>query len=843
MTDWYKELETIEQPAPVQAPTMPGPQPATPQEIPQTMQQLPAPPMPPTTQAPPIKPLDGMLQRVNQQFGQRKTEQNAQGVPTIDDNEMDVESVDWWEEANSQSAPPQPTVSAAPPTDDRNILQKASDMFSGDDRQTKAIEGMSELDVPMFDTRDGFFSKQNLEHQGRLAKSALGLLTTFDPKRQVNILKENLPDLKFEEDEKGNVIIDATAYGGEKSVLNMPGISPLDLRQAGFQIAAFTPAAKSASLAKTMTGKATNVGASSAATQTALDLTGQAVGGTDDVSLGNVDKGDVAIAGLGGAAFEVLFQSLAKAVPFLRKSIDKSGITEDVRQTFRQVMIDAGRDPGEITDDVIKSFLDSTEEAATLTRTGKPNPSASAARQGEKEFGINLTEGQRTGNQKQLSFEDSARSGMFGDKAQQRMLAKEAEQSQQAVDAMQNIQADIAKGNPIVRSQQEAGGVMTDAIRAAERQADDLVGNAYQNVGKATLDGRSVGKMYDALIASVKSPDFIKHKSLAPSTAEFLEKIQGYRDTISQMAETQPARLANFKTGIKELEQVRRIIKSHINAAANPSDARSLLAIKQSFDNFMDDAVKNALFSGDKEALNQLKNARALSRDYFTKYTSQPAKTRTGRTIPDREGALIEKIIADNPTNEQVVNAVFGASNFNNTAGANMAKRFKSIVGETSEEWQALRQAGFMRLIKFKPDGKTISGQQTAQAIRQAVGKNKSLMQELFTPEEMGVFNRFAAQVKRTDPDIVRSRENPSGTAQKLIKSMTTMITRLGESMGFATGNAPLVLGSKGVEVASGFRASSKAQRAVRPFQKALEAKPGYVSGATAASVSGSQPD
>jgi len=701
---------------------------------------------------------------------------------------------------------------ATPVEENEPWYQPVSDFFTGDDRQTNKTEGLEEFDLPF-------------EFSKRQAKTALGLLTTYDPKKQIHVLKENYPDLKFEEDEKGNVIVDGSAYGGEKGVLNMPGVSGRDLLQAGFQVAAFTPAGRAGALATNTAGKMLAVGGASAATQAGIDLAGQGAGTTDEVSPSNINTADVVIAGAGGALFEGLFLKLGKALPFLQDKTKKTGIDDNVRAMFRGAAKDLGRNPDEITDDVIRSFINKTDEAV--------NPQQAAKLQGEDEFGVHLTKGQRSGIQKDLSFEDSARSGVFGGKAQQTVLDKESLQAKQALDAKANIQNQIANSSDIVTDQVEAGGRIIQGVRNAEQLADDSVRAAYSNVGDATLSPEGLNKLLQTTKKSVRGVEFDK---TLPETSKILTDAGKLQKTLQGLK-------GNLKPfHVKQIEAMRRRLNTAFNQAEK-ADKRQIKTMQREWDAWLDSAVKNALFDGDKEAINSLKQARGVYSEYAKKFLEQPTKRRHGGSFGDKEGKFIEQIVEANPTDIQTVNAIFGAGeSFGNQAGKNMAKKMKTILGPQSDEWNAVRQAGFMRLVKFMPDGKTISGQKTLTAIEKAM-KNKELMNEVFSPQEVGLFRRFAAHVKRTQPDMVKSRENPSGTSQKLVKSLQQMTGQVLQALGLASGNPALSATGAGVQVASGFRAASRAKNAVRPFSKLFDIQGKYVGAGAAGSVAANQED
>lgn len=671
-----------------------------------------------------------------------------------------------------------------------NAFQKIAGAITGEGQLPPESEGLPEFDLPF-------------EFKARQAKTAIGLLTTFDPVRQVQVLKSNYPDLKFMKDSKGNVIVDGTAYGGNVGLLNAPGISARDLMQAGFQMAAFTPAARIAGTVGNIAGRVGTMTAASGLTQAAQDITSQAVGGEEDVSLKNIDKGDVALAALFGGAGEAVFSGLSRLVPMFRKQIEQGGITPSVRRAFQQAAIKAGKNPDEVTDDIIRAFVDQAEDAR------KPGQQI-ARTEGEREFGIHLTKGQRSGDQAQLALEDRLRAGGPGrDKAQRIMLDFESQQAKETAEAARRIQSRLG-GQPIER-QQQAGALLREGVKEAERAADEVVGTAYDQVGRAELTGEGFVNLLESMKESIRGHEWIKSPTLAPASAELSKRINR---SLRYLKKKKGVRVKS--QDLRLIEQHRREIRAYIDAAANASDRRTLGQLKRAFDQYMDDAVENSLLNGDQEAIEVLKRARSLSAEYFKKFTAQQTRTRSGR-IQDQAGKFIENLIDGNPTDEQVVNAIFGAGDaFGNTAGANFARRVKDIVKPGSDQWNAIRQAAFMRLVKFMPDGRTISGQKTITALNKAMGRNESLMREVFTKEEINLLRRFAMHVKRTQPEIVKQRGNPSGTAAQLVAATGDYLRKLTQMFGFATGDPLLIVTSKGLETGSGWRAAAKARHAVR---------------------------
>lgn len=700
-----------------------------------------------------------------------------------------------------------------------NAFEGVGDLFTGNSKETDQSRGLSEFSLPS-------------EFSGRSIKTSLGLLATLDKKKQKNILMSNYPKLIINPDSKGNFIVDASAYKDEleleddeiKTVLNSPGFSGRDAAFLVSNMAAFTPAGAIGKLiAGSIAKKALAVGAASAATQAAIDIGGQASGATEEVSIENIDKTDVAVAGISGAFFEGLFSVLADSIPFFRQQINIQGITEEVRKTFKQAAIEIGEDPAKVTDELINSFLESTKQAT--------NPSELVAIQGEKEFGIDLFEGQRSGNQKQLNFEDQARVGNFGGKAQEEVLKKEASQSAQANDAKIQIQNEIAKGGELIADQADSGAVIGQGIKNKSIESEQLFRNKYEDVNDATLSSDHLNKLINATKKSMNSVEFDK---TLPETKKILDLAISLQKTLKGLK-------GNLKPfHIKQIENMRKRLVTAFGSSEK-SDRRQISIMQNAWDDWMDITVKNSLFNGDSESLQTLKSARGLYKDYRKKFTEQPIKRRGSGSFPDPEGRMIEKIISANPTNIQVINSIFGAGEtFGNQAGKNMAIKMKSILGESSDEWATVKQAAFLRLIKTMPDGKTISGQQTLTAISKAM-KNKELINEVLSPIEIGLITRFATQVKRTQPFLVKQRANPSGTSAQNVAALKSIFGRLMQVLGMATGNPAITIAGTGVNLASGFRSASKIKNSARPFQNKLNTVDYQVGGAVAATNTGLQ--
>jgi hypothetical protein len=168
--------------------------------------------------------------------------------------------------------------------EEKDILGKVGEFFTGSDRQTRATVGLPEI---------GEGGLLFGEDKVKAASITPALLTATDPQEMGRILKANFPNVGIVRDEKGNFIA-ANNKTGAKVVLNKPGFSRLDVLQ-GLGIASlFAPTGKLVGATRVAVG----AGATSAGVEALQALSG-----------GDFDASQVAIdtvtAGVLEKAFEV----------------------------------------------------------------------------------------------------------------------------------------------------------------------------------------------------------------------------------------------------------------------------------------------------------------------------------------------------------------------------------------------------------------------------------------------------------------------------------------------------------------------------------------------------------
>lgn len=258
--------------------------------------------------------------------------------------------------------------------------------------------------------------------EGDNLRIAAGLLSTFQPQAQVDMIREAIPEAQFSSTPDGSVIIEVpTAEGGtRRSVLNRPGLSPQDVTTTIAQALSFVPAARLAGLGKSLMSKLGLGAASAAATEQGLQEIGVALGREER------DPTSTAIAGALGGAAEVIMP----AVQGFRNARNAKGV-----QTSADELADV-------------------EESVTT------------AREASDKTGIPLFQAQQTGVPATLEKQSFVAQLPAGTK---RAMDSLRSQNQAAGDAVENFLNTIADSNAVVTGPERARNAARTSIENMKR--------------------------------------------------------------------------------------------------------------------------------------------------------------------------------------------------------------------------------------------------------------------------------------------------------------------------------------------------------------------------------------
>jgi hypothetical protein len=219
---------------------------------------------------------------------------------------------------------------------------------------------------------------------------------------------------------------------------------------------------------------------------------------------------------------------------------------------------------------------------------------------------------------------------------------------------------------------------------------------------------------------------------------------------------------------LKSLENTRKKLNSYYGTAANDTDRTVISTIRNEFDSWLDDTITKGLASGDPEQLAKLKEARGVARDYFSKFKVDP------KAADADAQKIIEKITSKDLTPVETMNYLFGTAKIGeNQTAVRVAKKYKEIFGENSDQFNEFRQAAYLRLVQdmqgnVKPASKIVK-----EVDELIMGKGSLLANEIFTPDQVKSLRDFRSALSKTVTPV--ESMNPSKTGYE--------IARLGEDL------------------------------------------------------------
>lgn len=337
------------------------------------------------------------------------------------------------------------------------------DFFTGSQR----IEQTPELGtLPEFGATD----------EGDTFKIAMGMLSTFDPKAQLDIIQQQIPEAVFETTQDGSTIIEVpTESGGvRRSVLNRPGASPQDFTTGIAKALSFVPAARLAGMGKSLLQKFGMGAAGAGATEQLSQEGGMLLGRQER------DPVETAIAAGTGGAAEVLVPAI-----------------QGVRAASQARQVGAA--------------ADELEQVAGSVTT---------AREATEETGIPLFQAQQTGVPAQLEKQSFVAQLPAGTQASMKGLKA---QNQAAGDAVEDFLGQIAPDSAVVTGAEKLRTAAQNAVERVKTIRSEKASPFYEEAFEeaVTVD-----------IAPVKSLISGKLKEL-PKTGEIAKTIKKVESLIS----------------------------------------------------------------------------------------------------------------------------------------------------------------------------------------------------------------------------------------------------------------------------------------------------------------------
>jgi copper chaperone CopZ len=656
--------------------------------------------------------------------------------------------------------------------------------------------GIAKLPVPTSETPEYLGAKVSLPES---FKMFMGTMATTDPRALQDIILSSVEGSQGGEDEKGNPYV---VIGGKPFYTNKQGLSPVDAVGFVGDIIQFIPAAKLASVAKSAATRLGIAGVTSGGISAAKETAAQMLGSQQEFDTFKVGL-DTAFGAGGQVVGDALTGYIRARKPVFNSAGEVSGQFKDILKQSGINFDEFGEKGKEAIVNAYKNLGSKfAQEADRITSV------ASAADTGR----IPLTLGQSTGDVRQIAQEEAMRNAGRGSLAQKIMQRFDIGQRKAIEEEAGVVSRAIA---PDARSatQTEAGGTIYEMLRGQKQQIKSGMTKAYDATDLRALNipVSAVDEMPLRVQKVIQEQNLVLDPKLTPSAAEAFNEV---KNAVPKMEGVNVTDI-----NLKSLENTRKKLNSFYGAAANDTDRAVISAIRNEFDNWLDDTITKGLASGDADQLAKLKDARAIARDYYSKFKVDP------KSADVDAQKIIDKIASKDLTAVETMNYLFGTSKIGeNQVAVRVAKKFKDIFGENSEQFNEFRQAAYMRLVQdtqgnVKPASKIVK-----EVDELIMGKGSQLANEIFTPEQVKSLREFRTALAKT---ITPSEAmNPSKTGYE--------IARLGEDL--LKGFGVMTMAGGDVATGAGLTAATGLVKPLRGAGSAYQA----TRGVTAPTLQGS---
>jgi len=453
------------------------------------------------------------------------------------------------------------------------------------------------------------------------------------------------------------------------------------------------------------------------------------------------------------------------------------------------------------------------------------------ARPAPSEFGVTLSRGQETGELSAIQREQAALRGQHGEPSKQRAQEFADQQRTQLEQAHEDVARALdpvhgpntvvygsRQGQVLAESPAEAGAMASEGVRRTAAQRKAGVDQAYETaraqpgeIHAEAFDG--IGQRIKGELSFRDEPVLIDDK-LTPYASRAIGDIEDrvakmrVQNRADPMGETNRENLIGLN--LRGVDQMRKRLSTFRNDAyssGNASDGRATKAVINAFDNEIDRAINNGLFSGDKSAVKAWNDARAAHADYRSTF---------GAGKNDPIGRVVEKITGkgNNPAAipNDVADFLYGSSGTNpSSLNVGVATRVRGILGEQSPEWAAVKQGLFSRLTSAGEGMADMGPGKAAQRLNRFLNVDgRELAHTLYSPAERALLQDYASLLRRIE--VPQTGGNWSNSATFVQKTLDTIGSKIGMLLGVAVGGVlghshgvPFVGEAVGAGVAKGF--------------------------------------
>ena len=626
------------------------------------------------------------------------------------------------------------------PEPERGLLGRTADWLSGANREEN-IGGPLSLELPVT--------------PGQSAQMTALFATTMSPDRLKSGLQKIEPDVQFRDDSFGNLVAlwprkdeSGKVTGYQQFYPNPEGLDVSDVMRGSGAVAAATPLGRALKFvglpSRGLLGAAT-IGATEAAL---------IEGASSTLSDAPYQYSDIPYGALGGMGGELFGRTVQGFISMARAAgpatvVDASG---NLLPKYAEIVRKAGLDPDQVSaavaadlTNMVRSGAEGSQAAITAMSRGLPTP-------------VPMTRGQITGSAGQQLFEDMAGKGVYGQIGEAMMRTQREGQQSALTENLDQMLERLRPGSaPIARG--EGGKSAQEALARAREAQRAETSKLYEEARRydAVIDPDAALNVADAMRAEYRS-------GFNPRTAP---TVAGLLDDFDQVAAS-----GDIRAMMQWREQI-----SGLRTGAPTVEGTAAKRVIKAFDQKIEDAINDALLSGDAEAVTKWSNAISGYADFASKWKSERGVL---NLLTDKATRDSDRVLKVAP--EQAADVILGATVSGLAGKTGLARDLNTLKATLpDDEWNQLRQEAFIRLMDtskgaFRGAEQQVSGVNFKKAWENLSSKNAPVVNALFTPDEKKLFQQFA--------DVSARATNTAINASNSAAALGGIIQRVASSFG-----------------------------------------------------------
>tara|TARA_R110002051_G_scaffold173910_2_gene244179 strand:- start:975 stop:3257 length:2283 start_codon:yes stop_codon:yes gene_type:complete len=626
---------------------------------------------------------------------------------------------------------------------------------------------------------------------GAAFKTSLGLLTSgAHEKDAINIIKNNLPDAKINQDQYGNTTV---ALGGKDYYINKPGWSTQDTMSAVFKILGFIGIGNKLGIGNKGVGIGGNMlraGGTGGILSVSEDVISQASGAQrsgalSTLGLANTDLGidipkaaqTAAITSVFQGGADVLFSAIPSLANALRNTQIKLGATDDsmfgssgeLTTQGQQILKQLGVEWNSMT----KEFKDRLRNQFVSDKL-KPASTEEAVAYAEAQslpIVVPQTKGTLSGDAERQLLEDLARKGVYGEEAKIILQQARIDAEKAITSNMSEIQKIIAGSAPIINRGQ--GGTAAQAELFAARQS------AKSEANKAYDTARDLSAESGTVLPSNIFKGFGDDVKTVVTKDHAINDLASVKDFLKQFKDLGAK---DSTVSIRSLFDLRKQLTTKARGGKGDESSVALNKMKIQLDNKIDSLLETALLQGDDIVIKSWRDAIKGYKDYKQKWESGNLMDRLTRI--NQQSGNRELVVAP----ESASNYIFNSSNLGFINKANLQRDILKMKENLSpESWSGMRQEIYLKIINASKTAQKegISGAKLQTNINKVLQDNKPLMSALYTPKEIALLEQFARVANRT----LNTQKNTSNTGAAQMNALKNMWTNVVAVLGIKNAN------------------------------------------------------